>query len=94
MSKRIFKEELRNYFRDYKERYRLDDDTRVRSYYFGFREDKFEEEQTEIKTVESQPKMIFEYTDSVFDEICENCLAQYATDKVTPSKKWDNVSTT
>ena len=94
MSKRIFKEELRNYFRDYKERYRLEDDTRVRSYYIGFREDKFEEEKSEIKTVESQPKLIFEYTDSVFDEMCENCFAQYATDKGTPSKKWDNVSTT
>ena len=94
MSKRVFKEELRNYFRDYKERYRLDDETRVRSYYIGFREDKFEEELTEIKPVEEKPKMIFEYTESIFDEMCENCFAQYATEKGTPSKKWDNVATT
>lgn len=94
MSKRVFKEELRNYFRDYKERYRLDDETRVRSYYIGFREDKFEEELTEIKPVEEKPKLIFEYTESVFDEMCENCFAQYATEKGTPSKKWDNVATT
>ena len=94
MSKRVFKEELRNYFRDYKERYRLDDETRVRSYYIGFREEKFEEEQTEIRPVEENPKLIFEYTESVFDEICENCFAQYATEKGTPSKKWDNVATT
>ena len=94
-SKRIFKEELKNYFRDYKERYRLEDDTRVRSYYIGFREDRFEEEeQPEIKLVEEKPKLIFEYDDSVFDEVCENCFAQYATDKGTPTKKWDNVSTT
>ena len=32
-SQRIFKEELKNYFRDYKERFNLDDGTRVRSYY-------------------------------------------------------------
>ena len=94
MSKRVFKEELRNYFRDYKERYRLDDETRVRSYYIGFREEKFEEELTEIKPVEEKPKLIFEYTESVFDEMCENCFAQYATEKGTPSKKWDNVATT
>lgn len=94
MSKRVFKEELRNYFRDYKERYRLDDETRVRSYYIGFREEKFEEEQTEIRPVEEKSKLIFEYTESVFDEMCENCFAQYATEKGTPSKKWDNVATT
>ena len=94
MSKRVFKEELRNYFRDYKERYRLDDETRVRSYYIGFREEKFEEEQTEVKPVEEKPKLIFEYTESIFDEMCENCFAQYATEKGTPSKKWDNVATT
>ena len=94
MSKRVFKEELRNYFKDYKERYRLDDETRVRSYYIGFREEKFEEEQTEVRPVEEKPKLIFEYTESIFDELCENCFAQYATDKGTPSKKWDNVATT
>ena len=94
MSKRVFKEELRNYFKDYKERYRLDDETRVRSYYIGFREEKFEEELTEVKPVEEKPKLIFEYTESIFDELCEDCFAQYATDKGTPSKKWDNVATT
>lgn len=94
MSKRVFKEELRNYFRDYKERYRLDDDTRVRNYYIGFREDKFEDEQSEIETVDNGQRMIFEYTESIFDEVCENCFAQYATEKGTPNTKWDNVSTT
>lgn len=94
-SKRIFKEELKNYFRDYKERYRLEDDTRVRSYYIGFREDKFEEEsQQEITVVEEKPQIIFDCDDSIFDEECENCFAQYATDKGTPTRKWDNVSTT
>lgn len=42
-SQRIFKEELKNYFRDYKERFNLDDGTRVRSYYIGFRTEKFED---------------------------------------------------
>lgn len=47
-SQRIFKEELKNYFREYKERFNLDDGTRVRSYYVGFRTEKFEE-QTSVK---------------------------------------------
>lgn len=42
-SQRIFKEELKNYFRDFQERFNLDDGTRVRSYYSGFRTEKFEE---------------------------------------------------
>ena len=41
-SQRIFKEELKNYFRDYKERYSFEDGSRIRSYYIGFRTDKFE----------------------------------------------------
>ena len=94
-SKRIFKEELKNYFRDYKERYRLDDDTRVRSYYIGFREDRFEEEsQPEVKVVEVKPSLIFDHTTSIFDKECADCFAQYATENGTPSKKWDNVSGT
>ena len=94
-SKRIFKEELKNYFRDYKERYRLEDDTRVRSYYIGFREDRFEEETSpEIKVVEVKPTLIFDHTSSIFDDACKDCFAQYATEKGTPSKKWDNVSGT
>lgn len=94
-SKRVFKEELKNYFKDFNERYVLEDGTRVRSYYSGFREDRFEEEQcAEVKMVEEKTKLIFDCTDSIFDEQCADCFAQYATDKGTPTKKWDNVSTT
>lgn len=96
MSKRVFKEELTNYFSDYKERYRLEDDTRVRSYYIGFRHDKFEDEESDVIIIKEKekPTLLFEYTDSIFDEVCENCFAQYATSNGTPTKKWDNVSTT
>lgn len=96
-SKRIFKEELKNYFKDYKERYRLEDDTRVRSYYIGFRYDKFEgEEPQEIQWVaEDDDNLIkFDSTESIFDIEAKDYPAQYATSKGTPSKKWDNVSTT
>ena len=91
-SKRIFKEELKNYFRDYKDRFNLDDGSRVRSYYSGFRTEKFEE-----KTVNEQKEKMqlirFDSKKSIFDKECANCLAQYATEKGIPSMKWKDVST-
>lgn len=47
-SQRIFKEELRNYFRDFQERFNLEDGSRVRSYYSGFRTEKFEDRKVDI----------------------------------------------
>ena len=43
-SQRIFKEELKNYFWDHKDRFDFGDGMRVRNYYSGFRTDKFEEQ--------------------------------------------------
>ena len=42
VSRMIFKEELKNYFRSYEERFSLGDGSRVRNYYSGFRTEKFE----------------------------------------------------
>lgn len=92
-SQRIFKEELKNYFREYKERFNLDDGTRVRSYYSGFRTEKFEE-QNEAEKHESDHRQIeFLKQASVFDRECADCPAQYATAKETPTSKWDEVTT-
>ena len=95
-SRRIFREELRNYFRDYQERYTLADGTRVRSYYVGFRTDKFEDEEEEPKIEIVEKKDILEFTSdvSIFDKECADCPAQYATDQGTPKNKWDKVKTT
>lgn len=94
-SKRIFKEELKNYFKDYKERYRLEDDTRVRSYYIDFKTDSFEDEYRESKPIVEvkEPGIQFNSTESIFDKECCMYPAQYATHKGTPSKKWDEVTT-
>ena len=42
-SQRNFKEELKNYFKEFSERFAAEDGSRLRSYYRGFRLDKFEE---------------------------------------------------
>ena len=95
-SRRIFKEELRNYFHDYQERYTLEDGTRVRSYYIGFRTDKFEDEEQEPKIEVVEKKDILEFTSevSILDKECGDYPAQYATEQGTPKYKWDNVKTT
>ena len=90
---RGFKEELKNYFREYTDRFNLEDGSRVRSYYSGFRTDKFET-RTKRKKEEHKPKLIqFDSTESIFDKECADCFAQYGTRKETPIEKWDGVKT-
>lgn len=92
LSQRAFKEELKNYFRDYSERFSHEDGSRVRSYYSGFRTERFEGE-TIGDTSESTHRLIqFDATESVFDRECAICPAQYATSKETPTQKWEKVS--
>ena len=92
-SQRIFKEELKNYFRDYKERFNLDDGTRVRSYYIGFRTEKFEEQTISEKEEPEQKLIEFKSQPSVFDKECADCPAQYATSSEIPTSKWEKVKT-
>lgn len=92
-SQRIFKEELKNYFHDYKERFNMEDGSRVRSYYIGFRTEKFEEEMVAEKPEEKPSLLQFNTAKSIFDQVCSDCPSQYATDKETPSMKWNKVKT-
>ena len=93
LSQRSFKEELKNYFRDYADRFNLEDGSRVRSKYSGFRTEKFEEEKEEETPSEPLKTIDFGSTESIFDKECADCFAQYASTKETPSKKWENVAT-
>ena len=91
-SYRLFKEELKNYFKNYDERYTSEDGTRVRSYYSDLKLDKFEPQEPPKK---EEPKswLIFEMNKSRFDQEYADCPAQYASKNETPSKKWDDVTT-
>ena len=97
LSQRAFKEELKNYFHTYSDRFNLDDGSRVRSYYEGFKTSIFEENHTENKKSvmkETIDAFIdFKEQPSIFDTECAECPAQYASSKETPSKKWDDVTT-
>lgn len=93
LSQRAFKEELKNYFTEYKKRFELDG-SRVRSYYLGFRTDKFENQIVLEEDKANKYSLIqFSDTESIFDMEYANYPAQYANDKDTPSNKWDNVKT-
>lgn len=97
LSQRVFKEELKNYFTDYLDRYTLKDGTRVRSYFSGFKESRFikeseksPDEKTEIPLwlqLKSQP--------SIFDNEMKDAPAQYPRDDDSGrlNRKWVNCKT-
>ena len=95
-SQRVFKEELKNYFRDYKERFNLGDGTRTRSCYLGFKTEIFEERIPEEPSEEAKPVtwLDFDKSKSVFDDAFKDSPAQYASENGTPIKKWERVKTT
>ena len=92
---RAFKEELKNYFRDYFERTTLPDGTRLRSYYRGFLRDKFEAATPppEIPPMAPVSLGMAENVASVFDDMYAACPAQYANEKGMPRLPWDQVTT-
>ena len=91
-SQRNFKEELKNYFREYNERFNLEDGSRVRSYYSGFMTEKFDPQDKPEKTEPKLKLIQFTEAESIFNMECADCSAQYATSKETPIKAWDNVT--
>ena len=94
-SRRAIKEELRDYFRNYIERGVLEDGTRVRNYYYGFRKEKIGEIEEEIKeeTKKIESWLAFGEKHSLLDDILADCPAQYASGEGTPLRKWQNVKT-
>lgn len=94
LSQRSFKEELKTYFRDFDDRFNLEDGSRVRSYYSGFILDKLVPEAPKKPEPKQKNLIQFESIESIFDINCTDCLAQYASTNETPTKKWEKVKTT
>lgn len=92
-SQRNFKEELKNYFWEYNDRFDLGDGSRARSYYSRFRTDKFEVPEDKPKEEAAHTTWInLDAAESIFDQECADCFAQYANSKETPNKKWEDVT--
>jgi energy-coupling factor transporter ATP-binding protein EcfA2/DNA-binding ferritin-like protein (Dps family) len=84
------REELRNYFDEFKERETIDGET-FRSYYKGFIADKFK---APVKADLQTFSLVLDETISLFDQEYANQPAQEATVKELPKHKWINVNTT
>lgn len=96
LSKRAFREEFKNYFEEFRDRYVTEDGKRARSYYVGFLEDKFNGEKEPEKniTTVSDNVLGLKVMKSLFDKECCDYAAQYTTAEGIPLYKWDNVKTT
>ncbi len=80
---RIFKEELKNYFREFDDRYSTrEDGSRCRNYYEGFKREMFEEKEKEKKPRVEKPKIWLTLVSGIasqLDKLYSEFLAQYAT---------------
>ena len=95
---RLFKEELKNYFDEYHERYVDEEGNRYRSYYVGLKVSRFGEDFSDLKKKEEEKEhdtwLQFDSETSIFDTMLKDASAQYAKDDGTPEKRWSQVKTT
>lgn len=98
--KRLVKTELKTYFDNYEEDCQ-DPDTKqhIRNLYSGFKYklfDSSEQKEPPKKVAKKEKKPTIELAEqpSMLDIYCADCPAQYASSAETPSKKWENVTTT
>lgn len=94
-SQRVFKNELKVYFKNYDERLRADG-IQLRKVYSGFKRSKIEASFEEAEEKPDNKDYIFldlKEQASVFDRECASCKAQYAKEDDTPFTKWENVKT-
>jgi energy-coupling factor transporter ATP-binding protein EcfA2 len=85
------REELRNYFDDFKDRGEVNGE-RVRSLYLGFNAEKFKipkESDDDLPAF----SLVMDETDSLLDTILADCPAQTATKDGAPGRKWEKVTT-
>lgn len=101
---RMFKEELKSYFKKFEERSTSSDGDglRARNVYSGFIADKFisldanEKKSNATTKPESEKEkswLEFQSEPSIFDDICKEWPAQYSNENGTPVKPWDQVRT-
>ena len=92
-SMRVFKEELKNYYANFKDMITDQDGLRVRNYYSGFLSSKFQYTLGSEETDNGNGWIKFLNQESEFDRRFANLPAQYADENGKPKNKWDNVNT-
>lgn len=86
-----FREELKDYFREFKDMARLDG-KQVRSYYQGFLSQKFKSFEKPVPE-EHAASLAMDSEESLLDELLADCKAQYAGTAGKPPRTWKNVTT-
>ena len=88
-----FREDLKDYFEEYYDITRIDG-KQIRSFYKGFITSKFINKYKDKQEDDHPNSLVLEKHDhSIFDDLCADCKAQYASSDETPMKKWDSVRT-
>lgn len=87
-----FREELKNYFRDFHEVARVDG-KQMRSWYSGFLTDKFTSMNVDIHEEASPCWLVLDKTESLLDIVLADCKAQYANEEGAPKNIWEKVKT-
>lgn len=86
-----FREELKNYFDEFHDRTQIGQQ-RLRSYYKGFSIQKFQAHR--LPQTGHAYSLVLENEVSLLDDILADCPAQYASAEETPTRPWDEVTTT
>lgn len=97
-SQRTFKEELKNYFREFTETF--NDGAGSRNVYSGFRSDIFEKKGKEVRDDDKSRRASWIKLEKSeigkigpFEDLCSDAPAQYANSDETPRKGWTKVKT-
>ena len=85
---RVFKDELKNYFSDFKDRY-----NGQYSVYIGFLKDKFKYEPKSKSEETDISWLTFDHSESLLDKMLADCPAQYSGEEGNPKRKWESVKT-
>lgn len=92
MHKRLFKDEMKNYFERFEER-----DQNRRSVFFGFKREKLDYvplDGKKKKKKKTECWLNFNNTESLLDKVLEDYPAQYSVgERGTPGSKWDKCKT-
>lgn len=91
MNRRVFKEELKNYFKEFHDRKKLDDAVYARNVYYNFVGNKFAKKTGSMS--EDISWIDFQEQHSKLDDILADNPAQYASEEDTPLKSWAKVRT-
>lgn len=95
-SKFKFRDELKNYFNDYKEKCNIISNKSDRNVFVGLKTDLFNYKFIGVDKPDTKkfPKWLdLKEQPSEFDKLCKDCPAQLSSNEKTPDYRWENVET-